>query len=114
MVNQQRSEGNRIWDPVASGLPTRLAIYLLWRWGGTYVCRSRHMRLTHMRINTAPGWALGTHEDQHSPQAKADQGISSSGMGSDLAWTAPILTQPLNQNQPLISSLISSYNSDSR
>ena len=64
-----------------------------------------------MRINTAPGWALGTHEDQHSPQAKADQGISSSGMGSDLAWTAPILTQPLNQNQPLISSLISSYNS---
>ena len=72
------------------------------------------MRLTHMRINTAPGWALGTHEDQHSPQAKADQGISSSGMGSDLAWTAPILTQPLNQNQPLISSLISSYNSVSR
>ena len=69
------------------------------------------MRLTHMRINTAPGWALGTHEDQHSPQAKADQGISSSGMGSDLAWTAPILSQPLNQNQPLISSLISFYNS---
>ena len=32
-------------------------------------------------------------------------------MGSDLAWTAPILSQPLNQNQPLISSLISSYNS---
>ena len=53
-------------------------------------------------------WA---HEDQHSPQAKADQGISSTGMGSDLAWTAPILTQPLNQNQLLISSLISSYNS---
>ena len=64
-----------------------------------------------MRINTAPGWALGTHEDQHSPLAKADQGISSSGMGSDLAWTAPILSQPLNQNQPLISSLISFYNS---
>ena len=64
-----------------------------------------------MRINTAPGWALGTHEDQHSPLAKADQGISSSGMGSDLAWTAPILSQPLNQNQPLISSLISIHNS---
>ena len=32
-----------------------MAIYLLWRWGGTYVCRSRHMRLTHMRINNSIG-----------------------------------------------------------
>ena len=60
------------------------------------------------------GLGIGHTEDQHSPQAKADQGISSPGMGSDLAWTALILTQPLNQNQPLISSLISSYNSVSR
>ena len=53
------------------------------------------IRLTHTEDQHGTGLGIGHTEDQHSPQAKADQGLSNSGMdtGSGLDCL-----DPLNQN----------------
>ena len=51
------------------------------------------IRLTHTEDQHGTGLGIGHTEDQHSPQAKADQGLSNSGMdtGSGLDCLDPLI-----------------------